>query len=564
MTETETGRGDIFGGRERQIAFALGVMIALKILLLFLFAWKSRLVMDEFGQLGYAKYLWNGLFDTIEPPKAVGFALFYKLAHLIGWDAPSILLVGRFQTALLACATVAMVYACARALGESRVRGLAIVLILLSFSNVLEQIFRTRAEQLAVFFAVAALLVILRMRAHRPGAVLIAGLLSGLAFLATQKSVYFNVALGIALVADAAMLRRYKAAILRGAWLVLGWAIPLVAYCFIFGGTDPMPVARSLVFGPVEVATRGAAEYGGLRNFVLQTLARNALLYVFCFAGMILAAARIARLDESRRIALIFSLIITALVFAHDQPWPYVFVMALPFMSLWSLALLDRVAANPPYLRLSWIALSTAIAISFALNIRYLRDDNAPQLELVARAEALLEPDQKYFDGIGMLPNRQEPSTLWLDRHYILATLRDGRKSEAYRVFTESPPKLILWSYRMDDISPVVAPVIRNSYVSVAPNLRMAGRLLYAGKEEIFDVPIAGSYGLYSETGTPLRGQVEIDGKLLAPPFHLAAGKTTVALRAGPARALLLPEGAYGGVLKPGSDNARLFANIYD
>ncbi|TIN81715.1 MAG: hypothetical protein E5X94_04890, partial [Mesorhizobium sp.] len=127
-------------------------MIVLKIALLFALAWNCRFVMDEFGQLGYAKHLFNGLFATVQPSKAVGSAAFYKLAHLIGWDATSILLVGRMQTALLACATIALVYACARALGEDRVRALAIVLVLLCFSNFMERIFRTIAEPLAVFF----------------------------------------------------------------------------------------------------------------------------------------------------------------------------------------------------------------------------------------------------------------------------------------------------------------------------------------------------------------------------------------------------------------------------
>ncbi|WP_292530556.1 hypothetical protein, partial [Mesorhizobium sp.] len=102
-----------------------------------------------------------------------------------------------------------------------------------------------------------------------------------------------------------------------------------------------------------------------------------------------------------------------------------------------------------------------------------------------------------YFDGIGMLPNRSEPSTLWLDRHYVLATLRQGDRSEAYEIFSKSPPKMILWSYRMEYIYPVIAPLIRNSYVTVAPNLRIAGSRLYLGEQEVFDVPIPGVYGLY-------------------------------------------------------------------
>jgi hypothetical protein len=120
--------GQPLAGTERRVAPvrslghpALGAcpvavrLVAAKVSLLFAFAWHSRFVMDEFVQFGWAKYLGNGLFDTIWHAKAVGYVLFYKLAHLVGTDAVSTLLVGRMQVALLACATIAIIYGCARA-----------------------------------------------------------------------------------------------------------------------------------------------------------------------------------------------------------------------------------------------------------------------------------------------------------------------------------------------------------------------------------------------------------------------------------------------------------------
>ncbi|TPJ28677.1 glycosyltransferase family 39 protein [Mesorhizobium sp. B2-8-3] len=562
--QSEAGLADLLGGGSHRLTVFLCALIAVKIVLLFVLAWNCRFVMDEFGQLGYAKYLFNGLFAAVQPSKAVGSTAFYKLAHLIGWDATSILLVGRIQTALIGCAIVTMVYACARALGEDRIRALIIALVLLCFSNFMERAFRTIAEPLAVFFAAASLLVVLRARELRGGQLVAAGLLSGLSFLTTQKSIYFNLALGLGLVADAALMRRYAEGIARGTWFVLGWTVSIIVYCFIFGGVDPVPIAKSLFFGPVELATRGGDEYGGLRQFVLQTLGRNYVLYVACFSGMALSLTQIMTLYERRRIALIFSVVITVLVFLHNQPWPYVFIMALPFMSLWSLTLLDGLATRILYQRLAWIALVTAMVISFVANLLYLRIDNAAQLELVARAESLLAPSERYFDGIGMLPNRMEPSTLWLDKHYVLKTLRESGHSEAYSVLSKSPPKLILWSYRMDYIYPVVAPLILNSYVRVAPNLRIAGFRLYPGERKIFEVPIAENYALYGADGTPLPGQVEIDGTVADPPFHLTTGPKTVALRKVAGEALLLPTGSYAGHFKAGSDNDSLFGDVYN
>lgn len=452
----------------RSITLLLGASIAFKVVLIFIFAWHIRLVMDEFAQLGYAKYFTNGLFDTIQPPKAVGFAVFYQLAHLIGWNATSIILVGRMQTALLSCGTLLLVYACARALGEQRVRSLLIVLVLLCFTNFMERIFRTRSEPLALFFALAAVLMILRSPALNARKILIAGLLSGLAFLVTQKSAFFNLALGLGLVLDAALRKDVITAIVRSFYLTLGWLLPAVAYCLIFGGSDPLRIAEGLIFGPVEVAVNGSEAYDGLRVYVLQTLVDNTVLYLLCFSGMMIAVKRFRNSPEKNRIALIFSLVITALVFTHSQPWPYVFIMALPFISLWSLTPLDYIFTHSgkPVLRLFFLTI-TALALlsSYFTNLSYLKIDNIRQLEMVTRAEALLKPDEKYFDGIGMLPNRLEPTTLWLDNWYVLKTQQEGKGSEAWQVLTQSPPKVILWSNRLSKIYPVIAEAINNSYV---------------------------------------------------------------------------------------------------
>ena len=195
--------------------------------------------------------------------------------------------------------------------------------------------------------------------------------------------------------------------------------------------------------------------------------------------------------------------------------------MALPFMSLWSLVLLDGIATHARYLRLAWVALITSMAISYASNVIYLRtDNNAAQLELVARAELLLAPDERVFRRYRDAAQSAGADTLWLDGTMFSRHCGKAGNSEAYNVFSKSP-RSVLWSYRMDNIYPVVAPLIVNSYVSVAPNLRIAGCRLNPGEKKFFDVPIAGSYALYSATGAPLQGSVEIDGAVLDPPFHL-------------------------------------------
>jgi hypothetical protein len=540
------------------------VTIAAKLAFFAVFAWHSRFVMDEFVQLGWAKYLGNGLFDSVWHPKAVGYVLFYYPAHAIGWDAASILMAGRLQTLLLSFGTLALLYGCARALGRSGGQSLVVLLVLLSFSNFIERGFRTIAEPLSLFFAVFALWVVLRGRDGSSHRFLLAGIASGLSFLATQKGVYFNVALGLGLVVDALLARGPIDAIRRGALLVGGWLLAIAIYCVGFGGSDVMAVARNLVFGPVDIATTGADPYGSLRHYVVQTLSLNTILYLFCFAGLLLALRSLRALPSGKRVAAIHTIIVTLLVFAHNQPWPYVFIMALPFLALWPLELFDRVAGNVRTQRLLAIALGMGVLMSFVRNVQYLAHDNRDQMALVESADAMLGPNDVYFDGIAMLPNHREPSTLWLDRAYVLRTKREGVKSDAYRTFLQTPPKLILWSYRMDSIAPVVMPLIAPSYVKVAPNIRLAGARLDPGRTVEFAVPVAGRYAIYDLDGRAVGVPLAIDDIVRVGPQYLNRGTVSLRVAASAGPLLFVLVGDYRGHFSQQPDVASLFTGVYD
>ena len=100
---------------------AMWVALYLKISLLFIFAVNTMFVMDEFWQFGQAKHLFDEFFHTVWPGKTVGANLFFKLSHWIGWDAQSMVLSGRIQTALLTCATLYIIYRIALSMGEQAV-----------------------------------------------------------------------------------------------------------------------------------------------------------------------------------------------------------------------------------------------------------------------------------------------------------------------------------------------------------------------------------------------------------------------------------------------------------
>lgn len=550
--------GGVLSNYRACVTILTGV-VAVKIALLFALCLTSILVMDEFVQLGFAKYLGNGFFDTIWPVKAVGYAVFYKIAHAIGWDAVSTLLAGRVITALLGCAIVGMIFACARLLYNGLIYSLLVLVTLLSFSNFIERIFRTRAEPLAVFFAVASLLVLLRGEASRKS-IFLAGMLTGLAFVTTQKSIYFNIALGAALVIDAAMMREFRLVFVRGFVLLAGWFVIVVLYCVAFGGLSPLPVAHNLFFGPTDLVSEVPKVYTGMDRFLLDTLLKNVLLYAICAAGMGLALARIFSLDSTTRIALVFSVVITGFVYTHNQPWPYVFVMALPFIALWAPKLLQTLSANPRYTNIVCIILAVALGSSFLRNGLYLTQyTNGDQLKVTRMAETVTGQDARYFDGVGMLPNRSEPSPLWLDKPLIERSLDQGVKSELFEIFTKSPPNTVIWSYRLDQVETVIQDQLDASYVKVAPNIRLSGRRLENGASSMFTVPLPGKYALYSDDGQPLAGPVLIEGKPATLPIALSTGPVTIEFGGRAGTALFLPQGRYQNILDANAPDYAFF-----
>lgn len=538
-------------------------LVAIKAALFCVLALNTRFVMDEFWHFAQANYLGAGFFETIFPEKAVGYAIFFKLGHWLGWDAQSKLAAARALSAALGLGLCALVYAMARRLGQDRLTAAAAVLGLLAFSTFMERGFRLRSEPLAILFAAAALWVCLG-DARRGRTVFCAGALSGLAFVTTQKAAYFNLGLGVALVAAALTARAPGLALRRGAWLLAGWGAAVAVYALALGGAAPGPVLRALVLGPVEVALHGGDLYPDIRVFLLQTVQRNALAYALCAIGLALAAAGWRRMDQAGRIHLVFTLVVAGLVFAHDQPWPYVFTMALPFLAPYGALALARLAALPRG-PLAALALGAAVlAPGFARNLAYLEHDNRAQLAVVRTGEALIPPGAGYFDGIGMIPTREMAPRVWLDAMGMEAALRGGPQSAAARIFATDPPEVVIESYRLARLGPVIGRVLSESYVRVADNIRVQGADIAPGQERTFRVLRGREFAATGSGPGGACAEAMVGGAWRAAPLRLEPG--TYRLRscgAGGAPVRLAPA-EMAGRLPPGQPEwTPLFLDIY-
>jgi hypothetical protein len=455
--------------------FLIVIAIVAKVLFIIVLAWNSRFVMDEFWHMSQPNYLGNGFFDTIQPEKAIGYAVFFKLAHVMANDSAGIMLTGRMLSVGLALALVAITYAHARRLRLAPIEAGLAILILMSFSNFMERSFELRSEPLAILLSATGLLVVMRGTTDSTRRLFFAGVLCGLSFVTTQKSVYFNVALGAGLVVDALIAGRHAAMVHRGGMLLLGWAAVVGIYAVSFGGLNPGPVLKALFLGPLEVAASAQDYYGNLRVYVVQTLLRNAPLYLFCVIGLALEWVRLRQADSSMRVHVIFTTITTVLVFAHNQPWPYVFSMALPFLAPYSITALKKIATRMLAKSVMLIVLILFTAASFQRNIIYLERSNVDQLALLREAERILPPGGTYFDGTGMLPARRMEPYIWLDAMGVEKTLQEGESGPFARAFLDAQPDLVILTYRTDALLPILGQVLADQYERASIDLMVKG-----------------------------------------------------------------------------------------
>ena len=525
----------------RVVGVVLLAFLLAKLVLLVVLALNSAFVMDEYWMAGHGLFNIDNLYKEVWPAKTVLYAAFFRVAHALGDGAVQVMLSARVQSTAVAIAGLGLLYLIARGIGRSRLEALFVVCVVLAFASYIEWAFMVRPEPLALFLALGALWAATR-KDGRLRACFAAGLLSGLAFLTMQKAVYFNFALGVALVGDGLVRRSLKDAFFSGAALVLGWGLVVLAYILFFSaqGADFMAVLRHIFLGPsMENALAEHKAYGTLRSFVGRTLFRDLALYPLCATGLALSLPRMLHLSRRERRAWIFTVVIAALVFAHRSPWPYNFIMAIPFLALWSTVLPRLLLGRTMPVRAAFGALIALVfGVSLARNVTYLDHDNAFQNETVRRAESLLDRSDTYTDGIGMVVTRRQAGMQWpgqvvsWDRSVISAVLASAERGDFAHIETviEGAPKVWILSYRTNTLQEVLRPYLRNAYVPVFSNLLIAGAALPPGEDVFFENRWPGAYRLYRADGTPVRAPLVVDGRALTGVVELEKGPHSLRL----------------------------------
>lgn len=538
------------------------VYLTVKVILLACAAVGAQFVMDEYDQAGAAGNL-GEFYKSIIPVKNVLYAVFYSFSHYLSDSSVELMQYARLQTLVVALLSLGMVYAIGRKLGYSIFEALFCVCIMLAFSTYMERGFRVRAEPLAVLFGLLSFYALLAWDQINRKSVFLAGLLLGLAFLTTQKTIYMSIAFGLGMFVVVRGASGLKSALMSSLLMATGFLISVFFYSLFFAGKGFLDVISAMILGPVDLQMNATSYYNNLGSFVWQTINRNTLAYGLCFSGWVAAVISWDKLDHKIRCLLVSATLLAGLVFTHNQPWPYVFVIIIPFISLLSGLLLQVMRGVLGSTHMLFCLLIVSLFITLPKNIQALEQTNILQFEVMQRAESMLNSSEYYEDGIGMLPKRLRAggNKYWWDQIAISRAYDNASKGDFGLIADtmRAQPKLWIDSYRLERMRGLFDGVLDRGYVKIHSNIYLSGVRLEDGEETAFTNYWDGVYELYDKSGKQIDEPLEINGEMVSPPFSLKPETYKIK---GVGGRYLLPSGI-GRVHGIGSNSMPLFMSTY-
>ncbi len=542
---------------ERRFATWLSVLTAAYIAVETVYIVRFPLIMDEFeGAAAVYRLLSELPYRDFAPYKTVlGYYLQLPLVAL-PLSTWSVLLLVKFQMAAMAAAALAMSAWLLRGVFDRRAITAALAM-LFSMSTFLERSAELRVDMLT---GAAGLLSLVSLLARRP---LSAGVIAALSFLISQKGVIFFIAAaaGILLVAvtEGSQSRHWRQ-------LAIGFAVGGVSLVFLYvaawSAVAPLATIMDATFASAARQAR-LVDYSDIRiRYWLQTLTRNPLFYAFAIMTIVWLGRITYRARSPREAFLLgYSVAIAALAIAHNQPWPYFFVIILPVAFVIHAWAIDRVLGMefPAERRrlLTALYLLGGLALPLTRLTTTLRRSNEVQRRNIEVAERILDGEDRYLAAVNMLFRRQQSlgELAWIDRTVAaeLQRMSNGDLLMLVRRLHASRTKLVLYNYRIGGLPPLLRLYIESQYDILWGNILIYAPRVAPGD---FDLNFSGSYVLANDAEA-----ATIDGMVLrrAEPRQLRSGRHTYTGR-GVIRLKLIP-----GPLPPGPlPVADFFPNVYD
>lgn len=412
------------------------------------------------------------------------------------------------------------------------------LVMLVMMNTFLERSAELRIDMLTSLFGLFGLICLLRNNW------VATGLLTGAAFITSQKGIYFITAGGLATCVMLLTPSR-KRDVLRDI-VVYSASVACVigSYILFWAAFSSLDSVVAAMFNPRVKALATAELYDlmWIRTFWVQTVQRNPFFYLL--AAMALGRLFSVRGDAGhgfRNLRLFaFGLAVCMQCLWHRQPWPYFFVLLLPTLFVLIVDLLSSEQDTRGRLSLpvvTCIVLCGLVFPSLRMPI-VLAQDNSYQRYNVELASRILKPHDGYFAGVGMLyPHPHIPGSLsWIDHPKGLQVKAMPRKAQKklLRELDANPPKIVLWNSRLRRLFPSLRRYLDRHYHHYHGSIHVY-KFHIKKDATTFNVPFTGRYHI--DTASPyiyIQGQVtpRIATVYLAKGRHaIASGGEAVTLR---------------------------------
>jgi hypothetical protein len=339
------------------------------------------------------------------------------------------------------------------------------------------------------------------------------------------------------------------------------------------GALEPF-LRQTLLYG-AEVGLV-ATTYRNTWIHLAETMGRNPGIWFLGLAGALVLAyeGRGSSADEPRRPALAaagaWTLTLFALLLQHTAKFPYVFLNIAPGLAVCGAVLLVRFGRGAfagtallDWRQIAWLAGTGATLVAFPVyhHVRAFNSDLIwGQKMVMDRADALTEPTDAVFDGIGIATTRAQ-ATPWSLTGRWVQERRAGREYPVLDWLRRTQPKIMIRNYRLDALPPAERRFLDRHFVQDWANVYVVGAALEAfGGEDpprAIDLLAEADYALIAAD----LGRVSIDGRPARPVERLAAGAHTLSVAGEPQRVVLLLAAAVRLPSPPRRDPFPLFAS---
>lgn len=220
------------------------------------------------------------------------------------------------------------------------------------------------------------------------------------------------------------------------------------------------------------------------------------------------------------------------LLLINPNPFPYNLLTVTVSLFLAAYALAWPMMTEASGVALAWtlsVAVVCAQAIPCGLKVSHLIEaDNGRQVQLMEAAEALTDPVRdRVYDSCGLVPTRRSVGYVWFMNIANVDAFRDGRLTPFMKAFRETPPAVVIPTYRFSYLGKNDEAELERRYVGLAPDLWVAGHV-FTQAEETWACFVEGRY-LIKSLSPAGDGQILFDGAPLPDaPVYLRSGPHSI------------------------------------